>query len=402
MRRAFSSKAVRSVVGFSDQAVSSLTNALALICAARVASVEQFAGVAVGYAVFVGFLGLSRGLLGTSIVLESGFSARLKAEISFALPVSCALAGVASASVLAVGLLQGLGWAGPVLAMGAFFAIIQDVLRFWWVAEGAPFVSLASDLAWLLLVSVGLVVPGWEAAEAAGGLGFWLLGSFVALTVALIPALRLVRIRFPLGLWAESKRLRLANAYDQGLGAISSALTVGVMAVLAGPELVAAIRGASTLMGPFALLYSAIPLVVIPLLARGGSGRAWVGLTFVAVCIAFVAGGIGVVGGQLPSSIGERFLGESWAGSSAILPVLGIEYAGLAFYHLAMTYLRVSRLSRAIWVTRTVFTLATLLSAVILAPHGEAMLVAAGAAGVAWAIPLCIGLVALWKNLRSV
>jgi O-antigen/teichoic acid export membrane protein len=256
-----------------DQAVSSLTNFVLAVLAARWLDPDDFGRFALVIAVYLLAVGLVRAVCGELLVVRfSGGPAREHAAAAFgatvlvALPISVA---VAIAAVVAVDARAGL----LALAVTLPALLLQDVLRYFFVADARPAAAFGNDMVWvaaqlgilggLLLadaITLGSLVAGWGAAAAVAALA----GLVQARCV---PDLRGGRSWFVTnrGLW---------NRYATEFGATTGAwqTTLFVVGGLAGLVAAGALRGAQVLYGPLHVVYFGARLAVVPDGVRAGAG----------------------------------------------------------------------------------------------------------------------------------
>jgi O-antigen/teichoic acid export membrane protein len=174
----------RSLNALLDQAASSASNVLALVLLARALDADTFGRFSLGYAVLVLVLSLTRAALGTRITLtpDHDHAHRVTAGVLGALTL---LAVPTAAVVTGAGLLLTSGHDPALqLLVGLATPVVcaQDVLRFGAVAAGRPGVALVSDLSWLALVGVALLLR----TDSRTTLLVWAGGAALALVVALV------------------------------------------------------------------------------------------------------------------------------------------------------------------------------------------------------------------------
>jgi hypothetical protein len=292
-----------------DQAVSSGTNVVVMVVAARTLSIESFGAFGSLYLVYLLVTSGIRALVGEPALVRLPHPPHWKRD---------AFAAGTGIAIGASALVAGIGWAvlpdqrSAVLALALLlpFTTLQDVGRYLAFAEHRPTVALWSDLAWFVLAGVGLAALGagghWTAASiviawggagaAAGFLGLWLHQAGLT-----IPQLD----------WVRANRT-LASRYF-GLFATSAAVSQGTglfLGMVAGLAEVAALRGGQTVFGPLNVLFAGVTAVAIPDVTRRGaeSPASRRILVVIALGLGTAAARVTVAALLLPDSIGRAAL----------------------------------------------------------------------------------------------
>lgn len=387
--------------GALDQAFSSASNILMVLAVARTTTPQAFGTFAFAYVGLTVLMALVRGGFGTPISLSARDPRAVTAQTRWALRrIGLATTVVAIAGVLLV-LLAG---TPAMVAAGALVSLapvvlLQDLLRFEALAQGRDWTAVTADGAWAA-VSGGLLISTWALgswAPSAVIVLMWGLGGMVSLGILVSRAhpsfsrdagsLRVPEHPVTLG-----DRLRLAVDASMG-GMVALALTAGVGLVLDAAS-VAALRGASTLLGPVNVLISSLQIAVVPAMVRQAhaTNRQLLRIAApVSGAVALCAGGVSLAGLLLPSHIGELALGSTWVLAAPIVAILGVEYVGQAMLTALLTILRARNQTRTLLRIRLLMGAAQtsfgLLAAIV---AGTAVAVAVSSAILAWMAAILI------------
>lgn len=313
-----------------DQALSSVSNVLAVVLVARSLGATDFGRFTLGYGVLTLVLALCRAYFGTrvSLVADPRAARELTGDLVAALVLLTPL--LSCAVLVASALTSGTGSPAILLAIAGATPVVcaQDVLRFGAVSSGRPWAALASDATWVALMLMP-VLPGMHL-PASLVLWWWWAAAAVALLVALTTS-------------GVRPRWRGGVAQVRGRHPVGESLTVGsIVTTLAtfwvlflvsrviDPSAAGSLRGASTAMGPVNVLLAFTAIGLTPaLVARtrqsdlrfcAGTSAALVGVTLL----------WGTVLLAVPPGIGGAAFGDSWPGIRAVLPWTVAEYAFLA------------------------------------------------------------------------
>lgn len=323
--------------GVADQAMSSLTNFAVNIYIARSLGAVSYGAFSLAYVTYSFALNASRGLATDPLLVRfSGVETRAWRRAV----ANC------TGTALSTGLVTGIGVLAAAALMhgavrGAFVALgltlpalmLQDSWRFSFFASGRGFHALLNDTLWAVVLVPSLVllkttghasvfwfVLAWGVAAAVGALAGPLQSGVVprpSRTPSWIRAHRDLGPRYLLEGIANSGSTQLRN-YALGL--------------LLGLAALGYVQGASTLMGPFMVIFFGMGLVTLPEAARvlrrspkhlplfcamvsGGlavAGLAWTGLLLVA----------------MPRGLGHLMLGSLWRPTYPLVLPLGISIIG--------------------------------------------------------------------------
>ncbi|WP_124713077.1 hypothetical protein [Mycolicibacterium nivoides] len=340
----------RALAGGIDQAFSSLSNGLIIYAIAVVTTVADFGRVGLVMTLLAAAIGVLRGALGTPLLLSSAKSVTdVRREGGYAITTAFVIAPVVGIAMVAV--------AGPavrtqavLLLLATPVVLVQDVLRYIAIAEGCSYIAAIWDGVWfvgsaLLLVGTWLRLPYITATSLVCAWGLLAL-------VALLGMLVTVRVRPRLagcGDWlADGWRHRLRYGTEAGLEQVTVfAVLLFVMLVLS-PAVTAAIRGAMAVLAPLAILASAVPLIVISEGARltMRPTQVWRILVRVTAALSLAAVTLGMVLYFLPLKWGEFLLGETFAATQQIVPIIACEYALGGWAIAVAIYLRTFNRSR--------------------------------------------------------
>ena len=341
-------------LGVVDQILSSASNMMVVFAVARVSSVSEFGSITLTFATVTGVMAAGRGFFGTPLVLLSGSPEALKREARYS-NTAAAMAGVTAGLAMA---LVAVSLGAPngvfILAIATPFVLVQDLSRYYCMASGVPLRAVFSDGVWaagslvvLAMTSVASPVPGSDEI-----LILWSALAVLAMLMLVVPMKISPKFR-GLGKWWN---VRLADRFqfgaDSSIGATSSLLVSIVAGSIVGSTAIAALRGAGSIMGPLNILFSAMPLILIPELSRSGVVRTvdqvWRPLRRVAFAMAFVALVVGAGSFVVPDRIGELVLGESWNVVQPILPITAFEYMSLAWLAVAQIGLKTLLRSKSV------------------------------------------------------
>ncbi|CAO5228657.1 MATE family efflux transporter [Frankia sp. AgKG'84/4] len=321
-----------------DQVLSSGTNAVMSFVIARSVSTSEFGAFGVAFAIFSLMIGFSK----------AAGTAPLGIRFADAQPRvfrAAAAAGVGTA--FAVGLLSGvvtllvgLGVGGSVgaalVAMGLVFPalLLQDAWRQVFFAEGRPAAAALNDGVWAVVQFVAIfalivrdVSTSWAMLLAWGGAAAVaaVLGIYQA---GFGPATGQVRTWLvdhrDINGYMSAEYLTVQGAQQ------ASTLLLGALNAI---DIVGALRGVQTLLGPTTILAVGIVSWAIPEFSRrkdmspAARLRAAYALSAVIVSVGVIWGTIFLV---LPESVGHALLGDTWAQTHHLLALSIVQQAGPA------------------------------------------------------------------------
>ncbi|KIQ11793.1 hypothetical protein [Rhodococcus sp. MEB064] len=319
-----------------DQVLSSVSNAVILFAMAGPSSVQSFGAAVLVFSIVTAAIGLVRGAFGTPLLLMSGHSREeILHEGSRGLGSAVLFGSVVGVLALVVSIALDEPQVGYAYATAVPLVLAQDVLRFVSMALGEPESAFVSDAIWAVGAGAVLVVT-WVSPTALvipEMIWFWSLAGGIALVhlswkTGIRPTFRGLR-----AWWLEFWQHRTRFAFESGVDQIAAILIVSVSTIFIGTIAAASLRGAVTVLGPFAVLISSLPLIVIPEAVRAGHSarQIWRTLSYAAWITSALAATIGFLAPFVPSALGRLLLGDSWAEATQVLPFLGLEYAAICW-----------------------------------------------------------------------
>ncbi|MFI7586448.1 hypothetical protein ACIB24_05180 [Spongisporangium articulatum] len=327
----------RALWTFADQALSSLTNAVLSVVVALLVSSSDFGAFSLALLTFSFVVGLTRAVVAEPFMVRfSAVDPRTRSGgAGRATGAALSVGLVAGAICLAVAaLLDGSArTAYLALALSLPGLCVQDVWRHTFFAAGRPAAAALNDAVWTVLQFAAL---GWLIVVGTESVFAITLAWGASATAAAVLGVTQSGVRPRLGAtWHWLRETRDLNVH-LGLGFVlnQGAIQVATYAVAAIVGLAGsgALRGAQVLLGPLNLVFAGFGAFVLPLLARRvAAGQP---LLKIAVPCSVVLGlgtslwvGILVL---LPDSLGEKVLGDSWAGASEVMLPSGLVLVALA------------------------------------------------------------------------
>lgn len=325
--------------GLGDQAVSSLTNFLVGVAAARALGPADFGLFGLAWVTFGLVLNVSRGLASDPLVVR--FSgppdARWRVAVRRSTATALAVGGVGGLVCVGVGLVLGEGHGAAFVGLGAVlpFLVLQDCWRFAFFAAGRGRDALVNDVIWgLALVPALLLAERHPAAVwfvVAWGVAAGLAAAVGAVQARLLPDLAGVRD------WVRDHRdlgprYMVENLCQSGSG---QARMYG-LAAITGAAAVGTVRGGELLVGPFMAVLMGVALVAVPEATRVvaheiGRLRTFCLLVGGTQWAAALLWGLGLLF-LLPDAAGAYLLGAVWPlAAPLIVPAtLAVMSAGLS------------------------------------------------------------------------
>lgn len=386
-----------------DQAVSSSSNILITILAARVLGVASFGLFGIAFLVYVTTQGVSRALVGEPLLVRPEESRERPGEaIGTALVLGLGLAAVVGLGGAVATIWQrDLGTALIVLALCTPMLVLQDLGRFLAFATHQPARALALDVTWLCLLVVavgGLAVTGaatltwfiaaWSGAGAlAGTLLFWQHRSH-----PIRPGFAWLRET-----WPFSWRYAVSFGSTQGSALGAAVALAGIL----GATALGAIRGALLLFGPLVQFQAASIAAGVsevsrlpagsPLLHRHVRRSTLLTTSAAAVNLCLLL--------ALPSALGRVVLGDTWHGTQRLLWPAGTQMVLLGLIsgvRSALLGMRAIRRTLAIDIATTVVTFSATVIGALLGGVVVAFWSLAGAQG----LVAVLWWVAFWDRVR--
>lgn len=376
-----------------DQLLSSVSNALLLFTVAQTASLSEFGITALLVAVSAGWMAFNRGALGAPVLLVSNLAIdEIRAEAGYAMTWAAGSGAVAGATVGVVGIIAGEPQVAVVFAAAIPAVLVQDVLRFAAIACEKPFIAVLSDGLWTILIGAAFLANiGGASIPASYAVALWgTSGLLAALVLACAVGIRprFFRIR---AWWGTYARARLHYGAGDALSPVYTLAVLFAVTLILDSSVAGTLRGAAALFGPIALLFSALPLVLVPHARREmtTAQRQWqilVKMSWISSGLIAVATAAAVA---VPHTWGTAIMGSTWVSAVAVMPYEGL--AGVAAIWMASVYvfLKMQGESRAAFWTRLVQVIAQLAGCIVAAfVFGTAIAIAASSA------VLCCGVVA--------
>ena len=375
-------------LSIADQGVNSLSNFALVAFAAGASAADEFGRFSVAYAFLVFFLGGARAFVGeTALVHESASHGRdggLRREIVGA-SIPPALAGALVLAVIALFLPADARWVWLTLAVGTFFAVVQDAYRYVALAEGKTALALVLDVVWTVPAVVAMGVLSAARAGAPWVVVAWTAGAALSIVCAAVALRALPSV--PAGWrWVRSHASSSFRYLAEFASLNGSTLAVWVLLTpIVGAAGVGALRGAQLLFSPLNTIFTALRIAMIPELLRAtGTSRYTARLVELA--------GILIVGGAVWSTVilllgddvGRALLGATWAGAEDLRWIFVVQYILLAVYTIVLTVFRVRKLNGSSTLMRAVLAGLTLIAPLSLALWSAA-------SGAAWGFAIAVG-----------
>ena len=318
-----------------DQGLSSLTNFIIAMVAARQANVLEFAAFGIAFTTYLLLLAVSRAVCTDPLVVRYSLAGTpgqreavktsTGAAVALSVPFAggCALAGVAFSGSLQVSMLA--------LAVSLPGLLLQDSMRFSFFALGRPARAAANDLVWVFgqLVAYAILFLLTNPSPAMLLLG-WGLAATLAGAVG----------PFQARLWPSPQRVLrwfraqadLSGRYLLDCFALAGQahLPLYGLALVAGLREFASFRGALLLLGPLNTIFFAALSTVVPegarLRAEGTGALYRVTRNLVVVLPLLALTWVGLLA-FVPESWGRVILGDTWGGARKVVVPLGLMVA---------------------------------------------------------------------------
>lgn len=310
-----------------DQVFSSASNGIFTFAIAVVSTTQSFGEILLMITALLAILGTQRGAVGTPLLLKSDQTPeRIRREASFALLAGLALGSAVLGVMVTFG--YALGLPAILFAVSAPIVLCQDILRYVAIAEGRPHVAATWDGVWFL-GTVLLLVSAWLKLSTVS----WLIGGWAGLGVIAFAGMAADLRTFPrlegFGRWARvGWQHRVRYGIDAGLEQTTVFLVLAMVAAMLSPTATAALRGATVLLAPIAILAAALQLIVISESTRNSAQprTVWYASLRLMACVAVLTVVGGVVLCSLPVSVGSYLLGQSFEPAQHVLPIMVVEY----------------------------------------------------------------------------
>lgn len=311
-----------------DQGVSSLSNVVVSIIAARSLSAEGFGAFAVAIVGYLITMGFARALVGEVFLSTySATSARRRRSLMSDMVGAAAVVSLMAAVVVGViGVAVG-GQAGSALVALASvlpLLLVQDSWRYAFIVD-RPERALLVDVVWLVTVCAVLPLaptdagPGWFVVA-------WGLTAGLSVLASLALSVRNLRVPRP-GRWLATHRAmgsRFVGEFATGQ-AVTQLVLVGLGAI-SGLAVFGSVRAAQVFFGPINTVHAGAYLALVPEGAQAVAQpdrlrrlmiRASIGLAALAFCWM-------CVGLALPDAWGTELFGSTWADATDMVLPIGL------------------------------------------------------------------------------
>lgn len=350
MERPSTFSKARALAGGIDQVFSSLSNGLIIYAIAVVTSVADFGRIGLVMTLLAAAIGVQRGALGTPLLLSSAKSATdVRREGGYAVTTALIIAPVVGILMVTVAG-SAVRTEALLLLLATPAVLVQDVLRYIAIAEGRSYIAAIWDGVWsagsvLLLVGTWLKLPHITASFLLCAWGLLALVALVGMLVNVRVSPRLAGYRE----WmADGWRHRVRYGTEAGLEQVTVFAVLLFVTLALSPAVTAAVRGATAVLAPVAILASAVPLIVISEGTRltMRPEQVWRILVRITAAMSLAAVMLGVVLYFLPLRWGEFLLGATFAATQQIVPIIACEYAIGGWAIAVAIYLRTFNRSR--------------------------------------------------------
>jgi O-antigen/teichoic acid export membrane protein len=328
-----------------DQGLSTATNFLLTLVAAKMLGVRDFGAFGVAYTVAVLIVGSARAAVASPALVLQEDAGRDDADG----PLGAALAtGLASGAAVAIAALFCHSDVRAVLlALAAVLplVLVQDTGRLVEFAELQPTRALTLDVIWTIAMVAGLIALAASGVHAtatllllvwgaAGGLsGLWTLWQHGRR----IPRPSLHWLRHS---WHYAWRYFVVFASTLGAFQVSALL----LGVVSGVQAVGAVQAVQVLFGPLQNLSTGLMVAFVPDTTADTPLRdqraRLLGVTLCLTAIALAITGMVMV---LPDNVGEMVLGDSWSPAKPLILAAGLCAAGFGITSGPMIGLRAAR-----------------------------------------------------------
>lgn len=351
-----------------DQALSSMTNVVAVLVVARQVDAASFGSFSLAYVVLTLFLGVSRAFFGLPLSL-SARAGRASSRLLFEKALAALLVAALPISVVVfvVGSTLSGSWHGShstaivAVAVATPLVLLQDVARYYALAVGRAGVALLADLVWFVGVVALLLAPLPP------------LALFTLWIVAVLASIVVFAASFhPKPDWGAAVQTlrpeRGLRANVSGTVILSNVTSLSVNGLASSRyslELVGGLRGASTLFGPVNTLITFLDFAVLPRLVRRSrqSARRLLFATFAATVTSTLLWVVVLL--NIPDAWGMWLLGETWLTARAIFHVTAVEYVLLVCAAVLSLILKTRNAGRLLFVSKVISSVAIVLGVVI-------------------------------------
>jgi O-antigen/teichoic acid export membrane protein len=383
-------------VGVVDQVLSSTSNFITTVVAARYLDRNAFGAFALAIVAYTMNLLIVRALCSEAVLVRPGATDDERRTRAASVVGSAVWVGVVL-GLLYVGasLFLDKTVSGSLLVLGLLTPglLAQDTMRYVSFAQGRPRSAVVNDGFWLVSQVVVLavllrldlfgparLVAGWGLVGiAAGILQMWVDRVVPAMGQGFA--------------WVRTNRdLSVRYLADMVSGQGASLIASYVLAGVAGVAAVGAIRGAQTLFGPVNIVLLGSTMVLVPegrRIAERSSRQLLIMCMAAAALFAAVAAVVTVAFLVTPDDLGVRVLGSTWTGARSVIVPVGVAAMAGGVVAGALAGLRSIAAADALLRTRLLTTPAALVLPI-------AGAVWAGAEGLAYGVALSVWWNVLW------
>jgi O-antigen/teichoic acid export membrane protein len=326
--------------GVADQAVSSVTNFAMSIYIARTLGAAAFGAFSLAYVTYSFALNASRGLATDPLMVRySGANIWAWRRA----------VGSCTGTALVVGLLSGVGVAAVGMALhgtarSGFLALgitlpgllLQDSWRYSFFALGRGVQAFINDMVWAMTLLPALLFLHFSGHDTV----FWcvLVWGATAALAAVVGPLQARVLPKPAAVRAWISKMRdlgprylVENTANSG----AAQLRTYAVGIAAGLSAVGYLQAASTLMGPFLVIFMGMSLVTVPEAARvlresPGRLRQFCLLVGVGLAVLALLWGLALLV-ILPMGLGDWLLGAIWRPTYPLVAPFAVSIAGACF-----------------------------------------------------------------------
>lgn len=391
--------------GLADQAVSSLTNFAISLYVARTLGATQFGAFTLAYVTYSFALSASRGLATDPLMVRfSGSDLPAWRRAVASCTGTAAAVGLATGACVvgAAALLDGTT-RGAFLALGLTLPglLLQDSWRYSFFALGRGSQAFLNDMIWASALVPALLLLRMTGNENV----FWFVlvwGAAATVAAAAGPLQarvmpRLLRSRE----WVSQHRdLGLRYLAENTASSGTSQLRIYGVGLIVGLAAVGYVQAASTLMGPFLVVFMGISLVAVPEAARvlrksPRHLRLFCLLVGSGLAVAALAWGTALLL-LLPRGLGDWLLGPIWRPAYELVLPLVIALMGACVSAGATAGLHALGAARRSLRAMVITSAAYLIGGLVGAYYGGALGTVCGVA-----VATCLGTLFWWWQLRA-
>jgi O-antigen/teichoic acid export membrane protein len=312
--------------GMVDQGLSSATNFVVAVLAARKLSPDDFGEFSLLVALYVIGLAAARSTSAPLLVRMSGTSRQAKsAAMRQALGTAVVIGLVLSCVSVLAGAARGTSMGPFALAAVMPGLLCQDAGRYCLIADRRPWSAAANDLVWLVAELPVLFVLGARGTATSFVLGWGFVGSVCALAITFQ-----LRAAPAVSQWRRWLTIHgdLIPQYLVRTLSVMGWIQFGVVALSIGRGTAeaGAYRGVTLLFGPVMVAMVGLTMVATAEGAdRGASPQRLMALARGISIFAFaMAGAMAGALMLIPESVGNELLGETWTAARELVPPFGV------------------------------------------------------------------------------